>query len=904
MRHDLLGRLSEMKDATHAVVLTHNIDFVFIETIVLSALRRCGHPPLTVFADATRAAESFARQAPLLHRLGVRYRVIGVEMEPGFRFHPKALLLSGPSTAMLFVGSGNLTFGGWRENGEVWVEMETGADGTAPFASFQRYLRGLVGQVALPEVVRPEIEEAFDPKSHAWAADMGEPDGLLAKSPDGPALLDAMLARLGGAVPEKVTVCAPYFDEEAEALAAIAARSGAPSVEVLVQPGRTGLTERAWTNVAASVRLAPTTFQHFNEVGEPREAFLHAKFYGFERAGRVTLFAGSANCSRAALTIPGRAGNAELMAVREMASDEFRAAFLDELVAKEGGPGLATDVAKPTPPAPTTLRILGASYDHGRVQVAYAPRGCRIMTCLLDGAEAPFERTDDGFIRARAKDAPTRVVLHGIDGATAMRSAAAWVDHEVALRATARGRSLEDAVRRRVRTEEWGVGAWQEVLEAFCSYLRYVAPERPTARPARRDSEDPRPIEFSRQDVFTSGYGLPPLTTDVRALDGASDRIRSLQQLLLRWFGSPVVPDETEPAGKTRPATGGDGNEVVDEPETLPAPAEEEDAKADIRNRKRTARLVAQMQAAMTSREFLEERPPELLGNDLRLASALLRVALRAPTAATQTSWLDTEDFFRATHEIWIPMFLDAEGRGDGWLQRRYEAAPDRSAFAAALASPEMLAALVAWVAAVPDQVHTPAHARFALAAALAVARLPWLWDGIDDALVHRELAELLACTSPSVAVGELETVGQTWLRLIRRGHAIRRLELALVGMTPAQLAPRVRTERIARGDLLWQGTAGFGVAVEDACRGHGGSVGVLPLRGDAHAVKRGGRRRSAAASAVKRFSVRVTVPLLALLDDSVLPPTREFGDEPRDALRVFLAGLADGLASVESRDE
>jgi hypothetical protein len=117
----LVKLIETQEDATNAIVLTHNIDFVFLQMIVVSALRHCGRPTLTVFADAHCAAEAFAYQSQVLSTLGTRYRVVPVAMEPGFRFHPKALLLSGPTKATLLIGSGNLTFGGWKENAETWV---------------------------------------------------------------------------------------------------------------------------------------------------------------------------------------------------------------------------------------------------------------------------------------------------------------------------------------------------------------------------------------------------------------------------------------------------------------------------------------------------------------------------------------------------------------------------------------------------------------------------------------------------------------------------------------------------------------------------------------------------------------------------------------------------------------
>ena len=53
MRRNVLEWIcGTMADATSAIVLTHNIDFLFLQSIVRPRLRQSGHPKLTVFADA------------------------------------------------------------------------------------------------------------------------------------------------------------------------------------------------------------------------------------------------------------------------------------------------------------------------------------------------------------------------------------------------------------------------------------------------------------------------------------------------------------------------------------------------------------------------------------------------------------------------------------------------------------------------------------------------------------------------------------------------------------------------------------------------------------------------------------------------------------------------------------
>jgi hypothetical protein len=111
MRQDLLKIIEGQEDVTNVITLTHNIDFVFIQLMLLPVLRRCGRPTLTIFADAQCATETFGYQSPVLTGLGTRYRVVPVAMEPGFRFHPKALFLLEAATLPLVAGERTLKYG-------------------------------------------------------------------------------------------------------------------------------------------------------------------------------------------------------------------------------------------------------------------------------------------------------------------------------------------------------------------------------------------------------------------------------------------------------------------------------------------------------------------------------------------------------------------------------------------------------------------------------------------------------------------------------------------------------------------------------------------------------------------------------------------------------------------------
>lgn len=395
MRQDILRLIRATSDVTNVIVLTHNIDFVFTQCLLLPALRKCGSPTLTIFADAQCSEQSYELQQRVLSELGLRYRVVAVPMKQGFRFHPKAILVSGPKRATLLVGSGNLTFGGWRENAEVWNRFDSESDGTAPIAAFRDYLRDVVALCPGPkEVVAREIHEAFDEATRPWALNMDPPSGLLGRAGRGMSMLEQMRAILGAREPDHLFVCAPYFDEEAAALKAVTASlcGSACGVTVFVQSGRTTLMQGAARSLDPKTKLKNASFEHRERIGtngeeRVREPLLHAKLYGFRCGDEAIVFAGSANCSQAALTTAGAQGNAELLAWRAMPFAEFEQACLAEFVIKDVQPTLAVQGESPSNTAPELfVRINSARYHTGVIEVAcQRSEGLTITRALVDG---------------------------------------------------------------------------------------------------------------------------------------------------------------------------------------------------------------------------------------------------------------------------------------------------------------------------------------------------------------------------------------------------------------------------------------------------------------------------------------------------------------------------------------
>ena len=897
MREDILTIIKSAKDVTNVVILTHNIDFVFVQSVVIPALRQCGSPAVTIFADADCAAQTYQHQARVLSGLGLRYRVVPVAMKTGFRFHPKAVLLSGPKTATLLIGSGNLTFGGWRENGEIWFRHDTDADGTGSFAGFRSYLNEIVELCAEPrEAVATEVEESFDSNTRTWAAAMDPPELVLGRAGRGGSMLEQMKGVFGAGGAEHLYVCAPYFDENAEAVQAMSQALGAASSTILVQSKRTNILAAAAASLGSQFSFKAATFEHKETVGSDgeartREAWVHAKFYAVQRGGDVTIFAGSANCSRAALTIPGSAGNAELMTHATLPWAEFERAFLNELVVENVPPEFA---AVPTEEPPTDsgksfIHIRAARMEVGRIHVAYqADPGTDITNSEADDIVLDPVECGNGWATFQTSQQPRSIVLVGSNGGVEVRSRLHWIDNENALRASARSRSLAESIHDRVRGGTWNIGAWTDVLAELYKHLQYMPKVGHHQRTGDHGDDDKSkgPVAFEWGDVFANGYGLIGGSGFMASIPiGPEGRIGSLRSMLLRWYGigqpepeesgGPYDDDVLDIGGTSSADDDGDSaDRITALPKALPRPTLPPVSEQD---RKRGLKIIKQVAKRLADAEFLSKRRPELLAADLKVAAILFRAGLAE-------AWVSEQEFFDATLAIWLPLFFNATGKeSTGWLEQRYLTAPKPQEFAEAIQSVELAAALGCWALSTPAKASNPEHARFNLASALGVARLPWLWLTGGNKHIAKEIAEGLAYTSRGDDV-DWEVVKRRWRSLIHRGYALRLMEQAVAGVDLKELRCRIAQMHVAAGELLWQGTrVGFCVTTSDCTRDSGekDTVEVLKLQQE---------------KAKKRFGVSFLVPVAGLLEDGVLGDN-VISARAREVLAAMIKELRVGLA-------
>ncbi|HVT46651.1 MAG TPA: hypothetical protein VHD57_02600 [Vicinamibacterales bacterium] len=819
----MLKIVAEHDATTQIVILTHNIEFLFIESLLLTAARKGGNPSLTVFADAQCATGSYARERQQLTQLGRRYRVAPVQMQPGFRFHPKALFLSGPESATLIVGSGNLTFGGWQDNAEVWCQFSTD-EGLREFTEFRDYLNRVLERVPLREAIAAEVGDAFSESKHKWASGLGESAGLIGRCGVGPQLQAALHDQLSGREVDDVTIVSPYFDASGEVANVFASASAPKRVRLFVPQQRSNLTREAVESLPAAIEVVST--QGRLRDGSASPPFVHAKVFAFRSGGDVLTFIGSANCSRAALTCEGALGNAELMAVRSLTEAQFESEVLGEIEVVPGTPTLFTPGEQERTERPPAVRITAARLDQGLLRVGFvAPGDAIVEAALVDDIESRPVRTAPGACECHAPVTSRSVYLIGTVAGMPFQTASFWIDDEASLAITATRRSLDRMLRKRATRQEWDLGDWQEVVKVFCADLEYVQGKR-LDRPVSREAPSNGARRFTREQAFPPRTPWPS-TTRARTAGTPDDPGTSLERLLMNWFLRAEGSDLTDEALRDRETVEDDDTDTVDAP-TSPLtagdrqPPKQQPITRD--GRRKAQRLLGQIVAAMTSADYLETRHPADLAKDLRLAALVIRMG-------RSKGWLTSEDVIAASCRIWVPLFVSDGGGAIG--ARRTE---DRSATEQFLESPSLAAALFAWSLELPEPPSTPTAAQGWVVLALAVARHPWLWSLQDVQAVERHLCDLLRATSVDFSDREISA---RWSIFTRLGEALFELEACLDRRSLPQWTAQNEWKDVAAGDLVWQGGLGYCVTLTPATRAGSQNVQCLPVETISATAKR-----------------------------------------------------------------
>ncbi len=300
------------RQAREALFCTFNADLGYFERAVLGVTQSAG-ARVTVIGDG-RISDPDPRAA---RNAGTRY-VHGLAVtRAGAAFHPKVTVITGPDRAVVAVGSGNLSPGGWHLNQETWTIATASREGCpAIVPQVAAWLR------ALPDVcvVAPQAAKGIG----RTAALLEKLAAAAAVIETGHRIVHTNTAPIIGQLPDgdvaRLLLYAPFHDEQGAAVRQLIERLRPERVTLAVQSdGRTVIQPDALRGVLASLDI------QFDVVEDAGKRYRHGKLVEAVRpdGSRWTL-TGSPNLSARALLLPAsEGGNIEVGVVTESAGSIF-----------------------------------------------------------------------------------------------------------------------------------------------------------------------------------------------------------------------------------------------------------------------------------------------------------------------------------------------------------------------------------------------------------------------------------------------------------------------------------------------------------------------------------------------------------------------------------------------------
>jgi hypothetical protein len=291
---------------TTTLICTFGANLLFFETRLMAQLAQV--PLRIILADDRQLAATLDEAA----RTGQRHRLANKAYVAAPIRHPRAahgklLLLLGPTSGRLIIGSGNLGYDGYASPGELWHVFAYSDDQPQHLSEFAA-ARSLIDGLASRQLLDPPVAELLHT---AW--------GMAAWLPPAPAApaticsnLDQPLIRqLRDRAPDRVTKLvahAPFHDADCAALQELISTFKPGQVSLLV----TDATSADPASIRQALGSDPKRIIELVRVRDEPAAFIHAKWVHLIHPNGETLLTGSANLSRAALLRSSPAANIEI----------------------------------------------------------------------------------------------------------------------------------------------------------------------------------------------------------------------------------------------------------------------------------------------------------------------------------------------------------------------------------------------------------------------------------------------------------------------------------------------------------------------------------------------------------------------------------------------------------------
>ncbi|MBK6427839.1 MAG: hypothetical protein IPF82_17085 [Blastocatellia bacterium] len=342
-------------DYPTAILLTYSFDPLFFERICLPDLWTGGTGDTLVVADAAEATRAIRGREGQCLRLGRSYQMALAKSAGAF--HPKVMLRLGRDGGLVWVGSGNLTCGGWGANRELagaWrigpKEADTGS-----------WVGGFLDGVARCLHPNRQFDVLGRAKAIDWVAATsdaaGREFGPILATFDGRSLSARLAERWAGRRFEEVRILTGSTDENAAFVRWAHAEFGISRATILVPGSSSSLLAGELGRCPVEVRV----------LGVPSPS-LHAKFYWFAGPDGDAAVTGSANCSAQAwLRPPGPAEMSKRLSCTTLPTGTHSPKFSPSSMTRSSNPpGLRPGNGRPRVSRPVVTTAIGCPRSAGR----------------------------------------------------------------------------------------------------------------------------------------------------------------------------------------------------------------------------------------------------------------------------------------------------------------------------------------------------------------------------------------------------------------------------------------------------------------------------------------------------------------------------------------------------------
>ena len=317
-----------------SILSTFSVDPAFYDSSLQLRLRGMGCQNNLLIADASMLDQSLETIPDAFQHAGRKYLVAPIATTACF--HSKLALRYGKAKARLIIGSANVTAAGWAGNLEMvsaltWQARDTGDDNEISrtlIVRAHKWLSALLEEnddsklaykLELIHSQSPWInDEMLEGDNPFRLSDGSEIDLLLSDPSSTAGLGDRMLSFIDEPI-ERLTIISPYWDEQLSALKRLSGEAGDPDLRIFLSLNNRNASRSSTFLVTAIGDLLSPKFHPIGSAGDVTDRFLHAKMFLFHGQDHDFLFLGSANCTVAALGVPGRSGtNHECLLYRKL----------------------------------------------------------------------------------------------------------------------------------------------------------------------------------------------------------------------------------------------------------------------------------------------------------------------------------------------------------------------------------------------------------------------------------------------------------------------------------------------------------------------------------------------------------------------------------------------------------